>query len=142
MKNTFFIFDLSLEIMDNESAPRKTIKSIYFYLVSFVALMMVVFSTADIINIALKTWVFTAADTNIYYRSPCVAPAATSEAKPTPAFSVEDCEKQNEANAAQEEKNRMAQKQRDVVRDISMIVVGIPLFLIHWRIVRSKEENL
>ena len=125
--------------------PRKTIKSIYFYLVSFVALMMVVFSTADMINIALKTWVFTAADKDMYYNAPCVAPAmAEPNAKPIvdPTTSRVECEKQNEANLKQQEASRTAQKQRDVVRDISMIVVGIPLFLIHWRIVRSKEENL
>src|SRR5690348_16641033 len=116
--------------MDNQpTQSRKTIKSIYFYLVSFVALMMVVFSTADIINIALKTWVFTAADKDIYNYPPiCEAyrPVAVSgpDAKPAQTMSKEDCEKQNEANAKQQEASRIAQKQRDVVRDISMIVVG------------------
>ncbi len=133
--------------MDNQPAqPRKTIKSIYFYLVSFVALMMVVFSTADAINIALKTWVFTAADKDMYNypRSICEmqVPATPPNVKPVPTVSKEDCEKQNEENIKQNETGRMAQKQRDVVRDLSMIVVGIPLFLIHWRIVRSKDENL
>lgn len=132
--------------MDNQPGqPRKVIKSLYFYLVSFVALMMVVFSTADMVNIALKTWVFKAADKDMYYMPPCALPTATTdrpEVKSVPAVSVEDCEKQNELNLKQQESSRLAQKQRDVVRDISMIVVGIPLFLIHWRIVRSKEENL
>ena len=130
---------------DQISQPRKTIKSLYFYLVSFVALMMVVFSAADMVNIALKTWVFTAADKDMYYNAPCVTPMATEPgAKPVvdPNTSRVECEKQNEANLKQQESSRLAQKQRDVVRDISMIVVGIPLFLIHWRIVRSKEENL
>lgn len=129
-----------------ENQPRKTIKSIYFYLVSFVALMMVVFSTADIINIALKTWVFTAADKDMYAypRAVCEvpAPAIPTDPKAVPAPTKAECEKQNEDNIKQQEASRIAQKQRDVVRDISMIVVGIPLFLIHWRILRSKEENL
>ena len=132
--------------MDNQTSGRgKTIKSIYFYLVSFVALMMVVFSTADIINIALKTLVFKAADKDMYYMPPCaiqMEAAARPDVKSAPAVSVEDCEKQNESNKKQQETGRMAQKQRDVVRDISMIVVGIPLFLIHWRILRKKEEDL
>jgi hypothetical protein len=133
--------------MDNQPAqPRKTIKSIYFYLVSFVALMMVVFSTADTINIALKTWVFTAADKDMYYgRSACEVPMpenANPDQKVTATITKENCEKQKEEDLKQQEASRLAQKQRDVVRDISMIVVGIPLFLIHWRIVRSKEENL
>ena len=134
--------------MANQSTqPRKTIKSIYFYLVSFVALMMVVFSTADMINIALKTWVFTAADKDVYYGAPCAAPASMmlpdgKTPVADPAIYRIDCEKQNEANLKQQEASRTAQRQRNVVRDISMIVVGIPLFLIHWRIVRSKDENL
>ena len=133
--------------MDNQPAHTKgkTIKSIYFYLVSFVALMMVVFSTADIINIALKTWVFTQADKDMYAYPvmPCEVSPPKVKAAATSSESVPaECQKQNELNIKQQEAGRSAQKQRDVVRDISMIVVGIPLFLIHWRIVRSKEENL
>ena len=134
--------------MDNQPSPKgKTIKSIYFYLVSFVALMMVVFSTADVINIALKTWVFTAADKDMYAypRAACEIPAQQAVPpgeKSVPAPSKEDCLKQNEENIKQQELSRTAQKQRDVVRDLSMIVVGIPLFLIHWTILRKKEEDL
>lgn len=133
--------------MENQPSPRsKTIKSIYFYLVSFVALMMVVFSTADIINIALKTWVFTAADKDMYSYPKAVcnipAPVTPPDAKSAPVFSQADCEKQNDDNIKQQELTRTSQKQRDVVRDLSMIVVGIPLFMIHWRILRRKDEGL
>jgi hypothetical protein len=118
------------------------IKTIYFYLVCFVALMMVVFSTADVINIALKTWVFTKADDN-YYSAPamvCPAPIVDKTASNTVSTqSQAECEKQQIINQEQDIKNRDAQRQRDVVRDISMIVVGIPLFLYHWRIVRKKD---
>jgi hypothetical protein len=128
----------------NTTHKGRVIKSLYFYLVSFVALMMVVFSSADLINIALRTWVFTAADKDAYAypRAICEVPAPSTDPKAVPAVSKAECEKQNEENEKQNEKNRIAQKQRDVVRDISMIVVGIPLFLIHWRILRSKDENL
>lgn len=126
--------------------PKKVIKSIYFYLVSFVALMMVVFSTADAINIALKTWVFTAADKDMYGypRAVCEVqtPATPPNAKSVPVISKEDCEKQNEENKKNEETNRIARKQQSAVRDLSMILVGIPLFIMHWRIVRRKDENL
>ena len=137
--------------MENQPATSKgkTIKSIYFYLVSFVALMMVVWSGADMINIALKTWVFTQAD-NYYYDGRIVCetlPTPVADPKATaPVLSREqviaDCEKQNAASVVQQEKNHIAQRQMSIVRDISMIVVAVPLFFIHWRIVRSKEENL
>ena len=128
----------------------KTIKSLYFYLVSFVALMMIAFSTADLINMALKTWIFTKADDYFIYSgrmncaampAPMVDPKATAPT-PTKEQVIADCEKQNEVAAKEQEANRIATRQNSVVRDISMIVVGIPLFLIHWRIVRRKDENL
>lgn len=118
------------------------IKTIYFYLVCFVALMTVVFSTADLINIALKTWIFTKADTNDYYYGPaitCPTPMDKSLSETTTAQIKADCEKQQKINEEQSENNRIAQKQSNVVRDISLIVVGIPLFLYHWRIVRKKN---
>ncbi len=138
--------------MDNPTANSKgkTIKSIYFYLVSFVALMMVVWSVADMINIALKTWVFTKADNYSYGRIPCAAtPPITygekghevTESSVTEE-QLKNCEKQEEINQKNEELNRISQRQMSIVRDISMIVVGIPLFFVHWRILRRKDEDL
>lgn len=125
--------------MENQSngSKSKVIKSLYFYMVSFVALMMVIFSVANMINIALKTWVFTKADMD-YYELSCQMLYPTDVKAPSP----DECEKQKEENRKQQENMKVAQKQRDLVRDISMILVGIPLFAIHWRIVRKKDENL
>ncbi len=101
------------------------------------------------INIALKTWVFTKADDYFYDgRMVCeTLPMPVADPKATtPALSKEqiiaDCEKQNAASAVQQEKNRIAQRQMNIVRDISMIVVAVPLFFIHWRILRRKDEDL
>ncbi len=135
--------------MDNQPANSKgkTIKSIYFYLVSFVALMMVVWSGADMINIALKTWVFTKADTYTY-RAPCPTMPYYNEKgveisdPEIKAQRAKDCEAQETMNQKNEEQNRIAQRQMNIVRDISMMVVAIPLFFIHWRIVRRKDEDL
>ncbi len=131
----------------NPTSKSRTIKSLYFYVVSFVALMMVVWATANLINIALKTWVFTKAD-EYTYRVACptmpyyndkgieISDPAIKEQR------IKDCEKQEEINRENEKQNKVSRMQADIVRDISMIVVGLPLFFIHWRIVRSKEENL
>lgn len=118
------------------------IKNIYLYLVSFVALMMVVFSLADAINIALRTYIFTKADNN-YYSYP-VAPCPV--AAPTDVTSTNKIDKaaaENCLSKAEQDKqnadNIAAQRQRDLVRDLSMIVVGIPLFAYHWQLARRKE---
>lgn len=120
--------------MDSPTPKSNLIKNIYLYLVSFVALMMVVFSTADIINTVLRTYVFTKADQTYYYNAPCVAPTGNMDEK----LPV-DCEKQRALDIKQNQDNMVAQRQRDLVRDISFIVVGIPLFAFHWRIIRRKE---
>ena len=120
------------------------IKNIYLYLVSFVALMMVVISTADMVNIVLRTYVFTKADRDYYSPMNCADMRATkpmaspdSTAKP---MTTEECAKLEADNKKQAEENRAAQRQRDLVRDISFIVVGIPLFAYHWRVIRRKED--
>ncbi|TAN33409.1 hypothetical protein EPN28_02565 [Patescibacteria group bacterium] len=119
------------------------IKNIYLYLVSFVALMMMVFSTADIINTLLRTYVFTKADKFDYYvphLAGCESNPPKDEIKKivTSSPGEKECAQINEEKKNAEE-NRAAQRQRDLVRDISMIVVGIPLFAFHWRIIRKKE---
>lgn len=119
------------------SSKSAIIKNIYLYLVSFVALLMVVFSFADIINIFLRTYVLKMADQAYsgYYPEPAclVAPDGSTSTKGTGCVAPEEREKIDK-------RNNQAQKQRDLVRDISFIVVGIPLFLYHWRIIRKKEN--
>jgi hypothetical protein len=121
-----------------KSARGSIIRNIYLYLVSFVALMMIVFSTADVVNIGLKTFIFTKADDYNYgYVSTCpVVPASdTSTVKTDPYCVTPDEQKKRD------EASRTAQRQGSLVRDLSMIVVGIPVFMYHWGIVRKKEEQ-
>ena len=131
--------------MDTSPMPSNKIviiKNIYFYLVSFVALMMVVFSVADAVNIALKTYIFTKADNfNNYYASPIGCdPVQIKGADPSiKQMTAEECAKINDENLKRASEERVAQRQRDVVRDISFVVVGLPLFILHWLAVRKKE---
>lgn len=127
--------------MDNVPTTNKVtlIKNIYFYLVSFVALMMVVFSMADAVNIALKAYIFTKADNN-YYSYP--VPACDTIFKSAPdvkPLTPAECAKQTEDAKQRDQENLIAQRQRDVVRDISFVVVGLPLFILHWMVVRKKD---
>ncbi|MEO5928103.1 MAG: hypothetical protein ABIO72_05270 [Patescibacteria group bacterium] len=123
------------------STPHKSsiIKTIYFYSVSLIALMMISFSTADLVNLGLKTWVFTKADQADYYLQPCTVPVPA----PTGDFNRADFVKSCEDNNAQQKENYQTQKQRDAVRDLAFLVVGIPLFAYHWKTIRkeSREEK-
>ncbi|MSR85499.1 hypothetical protein EXS71_03655 [Candidatus Uhrbacteria bacterium] len=114
------------------------IKNIYLYLVAFVGLMMMVFASADLINTLLRSYVFTHADQDYYQSYPCAVPAiARADGKP---IDQPDCSKQQEEMKQQSDKNRIAQRERDLIRDLSFILVGAPLFFFHWRIVRKKGE--
>jgi len=98
--------------------------------------MIVTFATANLINIILKTYIFTLADQDYYY-TPAVVCAPTDPKSTT----TTDCIKNEAMNKDQAEKNRAAQRQRDLVNDISMVVVGIPLFAFHWYYARKKENQ-
>jgi hypothetical protein len=93
---------------------------IYFALVTFVTLMMLIFSVSDLVNITLKTFVFTAADAP-EYPTYCDLQYQTQE----------ECDAQEEREA----KSALVRKQQSAVRDIALLVVAAPLFWLHWRIV-------
>lgn len=127
----------------NMEPLRKTaiIKTIYFYLVSLIALLMVVFSTADLINLGLKIWVFPKTSQN-YYGMPCASQIYIPPEKGlAQATTSADYTKQCEVDRKNQEEMAVVQNQRDAVRDISMIVVGIPLFLYHWITLRKDKES-
>lgn len=126
--------------METPAPKSGVIKNIYLYLVSFVALMMIIFCVADAVNMLLRTFIFTKADQNYYgYPSPaCPTPApgeATSTTKGKEGFGCISRDEQ----IKMDKNNNEAQRQRDLVRDISMIVVAVPVFAYHWRIIRKRE---
>ena len=125
--------------MDNHIPQKRgsVIKNLYLYLVCFVTLMMFVFSLGDVINIALKIYIFTKADdVNYAYYPACPVPASgVTGTKADPScLSPEEQKKRDEDN-------RSAQRQNSLVRDISFVLVAVPVFAFHWRIVRKKDEN-
>jgi len=118
------------------------IKNFYFYLVSLIGLMMMVIALVGSINVVLRTYIFPKAD---FYNSYYPAPACDPSYIPMPEekykrATTEDCNKQEALYKQRDEENRQSQRQRDIVTYISMFVVGLPLFILHWRIARKKVE--
>jgi hypothetical protein len=140
------------------SIKLNSIKNIYFYLVSLIALMMIVYGAVDILRLGLTTWVFTKADQLDQYGGMSMPPSypmyGMAEKEAIPAKCQEKCdltaeEKQQLKYWQQDYKNweeqqktlPAAQKQRKAVADISMLVVAIPLFILHWRVARKLETS-
>jgi len=86
-----------------------------------------------LINMALKTWVFTKADQN-YYRQPCVA---NKMIEPN-GESITCTPEQEEAQKKIEDENRAAQKQRDASQAVAMLLVATPIWYYHWRMARKE----
>lgn len=130
-----------------------SIRNIYFYLVALIALMMIVWGTVDLANLGLTTWIFKTADRADDWAPP--VPYMVTEVKlgETAARCSEKCdltadEKLQIQNWLVDYKNwqdqqgilKVARKQKNAVRDISMLVVAIPLFIWHWKMI-SKETK-
>ena len=118
------------------------LKNLYFYIVSLVGLMMMVISLVGSINVALRTYVFPKADSyNSYYATaPCDPTYIPMPEEKLTKATPEQCAKSEAAQKQRDEESRQSQRQRDIVTYISMFVVGLPLFILHWRIARRKVE--
>lgn len=112
----------------------QNIKKLYLYAVSLISLVILVFGFITLINMGLKTWVFTKADKDYYYAPPCPVEATpTTTDKSVPAVKCNDDEQKKQA-----EDNRIAQKQRDAAQALAMILVASPVFYYHWRLARKE----
>lgn len=134
-----FIIILIILFTNNKSMEDgkfNLIKNIYLYLVSFVTLMMIVVSLYSLIDTSLKQWVFTEADRYYYETMPKPVIGNGEEAKMTD----EQWQIEQERMATQEERNRKSNLQRDLTRNISMLLVALPLFAYHWYLIRRKDK--
>lgn len=101
------------------------LRLLYLYLFSFVGLIIVVIGTVQILNLGLKSFVFTKADSYVFY--PMNIPPTD------PGYVSLDVQKK------QQEEQIMNQRQSELAFALSMIAVGLPLYLYHWKLI-GKEK--
>ena len=138
--------------------PHSLTRTIYLYLFALVGLALLTTGAVRFVDMGLKTLIFTKADElqRLYQGMPPMIP-----------YSLEQIEKlqENEALSGEEraalkrwlasykdwEERRskidpvIASRHRDASINLAMILVGLPLYLYHWRIIgretRSKEQG-
>ncbi len=110
------------------------IKKLYLYAVSLISLVILVIASVILINLGLKTLVFTKADRAYdYYSEPC---NSYSEFDRVDA----DCSDEAKARRAQEQNERRnAQKQSEAATALAMILVAAPVFYYHWRLAKKEQ---
>ncbi|MBI5037890.1 MAG: hypothetical protein HZC01_04275 [Candidatus Kerfeldbacteria bacterium] len=152
-------------IIEGKNMTKKgsVIRSLYFYLASLVTLAIVVGSVIFLINLGLKVWVFTDANTNANYYGPppslsldsgtTTDPAKVEAGTPTVLACTSDCTltaiqkesieswKTSYTSWQDSVKNVNGRNARDAVAALSFLIVALPFFIIHYRIVQRDHKN-
>jgi len=102
------------------------IRLLYLYLFSFVGLLIAVIGSVQIIDLGLKTYVFKVSEYSSYPQ--------TVDKDGNQTISTEEMDKRNRM----EESN---QRKRQLSASISMILVGIPLYLYHWKTIKKETKK-
>jgi hypothetical protein len=126
--------------MEQSSTPNRfgTLRSLYLYLAAFVGLAMIVIATVDLLTIFLKTTIFTQAD----MQNPVVVDIGCDDASQAASTSVKaNCEKRYQRNLADNQENLHVSRHGSYARDISFLIVALPLFGYHVRLARKKEST-
>ncbi len=105
-----------------------SIRVLYLYLFSFIGLLVVVIGSVRLVDLGLKVVVFRGADEYMIY------PAPVPEKMPG-----EPMMSQEEWNG-QQRREMTRQRQREFSGAIAMILVGLPLYLYHWKQIQKKKE--
>lgn len=132
------------------------IRQIYFYAASLITLIIMVVAGGQIVNTGLKSTLFPKADRA--YKATCndeglrtygneprmiVEKPMPAEADAPEKVELTDEEKAElkeecEENLAEE---RSAELQRELVNNLSMLIVSAPVFWFHFRIVQREREE-
>lgn len=97
------------------------IRLLYLYLFSFIGLLIIVIGTISLVDLGLQTYVFKDSQYTYY---------------PTP---VEDSKIDPELERQRFEADQKAQKQRQLSNAIAMIIVGTPLYIYHWKLIKKEK---
>ncbi len=87
------------------------------------------------IDMGLKAWVFTEADSYIEYEY--ARPAGIDKE----GLEVEAEELTDEEKKANNDKRVSQQRQRDAASALAQLIIGLPLYLYHWRMALRRKED-
>ena len=119
----------------------RTVFITYLAIVSLIGLMMIVISSAQLINSGLKTWVFPAADVPTWLEDCTDTSRSIKPVELDYEMTEEEIFAECEERRAQQIENHGVEKARDAVNHLALIIVGLPLFLIHFRAFNKERKK-
>jgi hypothetical protein len=108
------------------------IRLLYLYLFSFVGLLITIIGATNLVSLGLKVYVFDNADIQ---DTKIMAPRLVEGEK----LAIEDQVSDEEREASLLKEN-IKRRQREVSNSLSMIIVGVPLYLYHWRTIKREKK--
>lgn len=129
----------------------KLVRTIYLYIAALVSLIFIAVGTGNLLNTALKTYIFPKAEKGGYSRCNVQPPIyglekggyatiATEDRKVQLENMLRDYEQWKADNAGDE--CYVQERQNNIVNALTMMLIALPIFAIHWRIIKKeKKEN-
>ena len=110
------------------------LRLLYLYLFSFVGLLITIIGSIQIIDLGLKTYVFKVSEYSFY--SPPFTPDGRT---PTTKEEIDQQKLDKIEMDKQGIIEQASQRKRQLSTSLSMILVGVPVYLYHWKTI--KKEN-
>jgi hypothetical protein len=111
-----------------------SVRLLYLYLFSFVGLLITVIGIIRLVDLGLKVYVFQGADQYDYY-----APVKIPESEVNNSMTPEQQKELEKLEQKRQEDENKRNRQREFSGALSMIVVGIPLYLYHWKTIQKEK---
>ncbi|MEK9150658.1 MAG: hypothetical protein AAB411_01030 [Patescibacteria group bacterium] len=118
------------------------IRKIYLYLFALIGLVLIVIGCVRLVGLALKTYIFTKAD--VYYEYPMTRPVKNPPAggAPTEGNKTEEIQQPTKEEIEEyQNKQQTSNRQREAAESLAFIIVGLPLYLYHWSVIKKDKKE-
>lgn len=109
------------------------IRLLYLYLFSFIGLLIAVIGSVRLVQLGIKVYIFNGADRYPVYVGALPEKIDNEE--------VEFDNKQTEAQNRINEIENKRQREREVAEAGAMLIIGIPLYLYHWKTIKKESRS-
>ena len=116
-----------------------SIRLLYLYLFSAIGLFICIIGLIRLIDLGMKVYVFKDAD-KYAFTQPLVMPDKIAPGKKQ-TISDEEIKRQNEEAKRNQETENMRNRQRETSGALAMILIGIPVYLYHWKTITKENKK-
>ncbi len=109
-----------------------TLRKSYLYIFATLGLVLSIIGAVSLINLGLKTYVFTKADNYCYNYAYPVTDKDGTVTEPT--------QEQRDQEKKNCEEQRAASKQSQAANAVAMLLVGLPLYAYHWMVIKKENQ--